>query len=101
MEMTFTKAVNMIKSGDSVEYNRGYEYLYYATYNVNKWDIEKILGNEQDAEDILQNAYIKMLSKINTLEDPEKFPAWFNRLATNMAIDVWGFLQKSCIFLRI
>ncbi|MBO5425823.1 MAG: RNA polymerase sigma factor [Lachnospiraceae bacterium] len=83
--MTYTKAIEMFMAGD----NRGYEYLYYSTYNVNKWDIAKILGNEFDAEDVLQNAYIKMVDKLHTLENPEKFPAWFNRLATNMAIDVW------------
>ena len=85
MEMNYTTAVEMVKVGD----NRGFEYLYYSTYNQNKWELTKILGNEYDAEDVLQNAYMKMLEKLNTLNEPEKFPAWFGKLASNMAIDLW------------
>ena len=83
--MSYTEAITMVKNGEQ----KGFEYLYNTTYARNKWELSKILGNEDDAEDVLQNAYIKMMGKIDMLQDPEKFPGWFGRMATNMAIDLY------------
>ncbi|MEE1012359.1 MAG: sigma-70 family RNA polymerase sigma factor, partial [Acutalibacteraceae bacterium] len=47
--------------------------------------------NNQDAEDILQESYIKALSKINELDKPESFSSWFNQIVANKSKD---FLKK-------
>ncbi len=83
--MDYKTAIELMKQGDE----RGFEFLYTQTYSQKKWDLTKILGNEEDAEDILQNAYIKMIERIDQLDNPDKFPAWFGRLAINMAIDLY------------
>lgn len=43
--------------------------------------------NEADAADVLQNAYIKAFSSLNTLADSSKFEGWITRIVTNTALD--------------
>jgi len=47
--------------------------------------------NNQDAEDILQESYIKALSKIKELDKPESFSSWLNQIVANKSKD---FLKK-------
>ena len=51
-----------------------------------------IVKNRDDAEDLLQDAYLTVLDKIDTLEKPEAFQGWFNIIVANKAKK---FLQKS------
>lgn len=43
--------------------------------------------NDADAADVLQNAYIKAFSSLNTLYDSTKFEGWLTRIVTNAALD--------------
>ncbi len=51
-----------------------------------------IVKKRDDAEDLLQDAYVTVLDKIDTLEKPEAFQGWFNIIVANKAK---SFLQKS------
>lgn len=51
----------------------------------------QIVKNKQDAEDILQDSFISALEKINTIDNPESFVGWFNRIVANKSKD---FLKK-------
>ena len=77
-------AVILAKAGD----NRGFEYLYNETYKDKKYLAIKYVNNEEDAEDVLQDSYIKMMSSINSLEDPKKFSSWFGTIVSNKAKDL-------------
>ena len=77
-------AVVLAKAGD----NRGFEYLYNETYKDKKYLALKYVKNEQDAEDVLQDSYIKMMSSINSLDDPKKFSSWFGMIVANKAKDL-------------
>jgi len=57
--------------------------LYTETYNKMYFFTLKIVGNEQDALDVLQNAYIIMVEKLKSLKDPQMFIAWFKRVLIN------------------
>lgn len=46
----------------------------------------KILGNEQDAEDVLQNTFLKAFQKIGTFEGRSNVSTWLYRIATNEAL---------------
>ncbi|MFC2064494.1 sigma-70 family RNA polymerase sigma factor [Chloroflexota bacterium] len=46
----------------------------------------KILGNEQDAEDVLQNTFLKAFQKIGTFEGRSTVSTWLFRIATNEAL---------------
>ena len=43
--------------------------------------------NKSDAEDIFQNIWLKLYLGINSLEAPEKFISWFQRLIVRAIID--------------
>lgn len=45
------------------------------------------VGNEADAEDLLQNGLVKALSRAGELKDSEKAVAWFYQLLRNVIVD--------------
>ena len=45
------------------------------------------VGNESDAEDLLQNSLVKALQRADEVKEGEKLVAWFYRLLRNVAID--------------
>jgi RNA polymerase sigma-70 factor (ECF subfamily) len=45
------------------------------------------MGSRADAEDLLQDAFVKSLDKVNQLEDPESAVAWFYRVLRNALTD--------------
>ena len=47
----------------------------------------RLMGNQQEAEDQAQEAFLKVYRNIKTLEDPATFPAWITRIVTNTCLD--------------
>ena len=45
------------------------------------------VGNEADAEDLLQNGLMKALQRADELKDGEKAVAWFYQVLRNVIID--------------
>jgi len=45
------------------------------------------VGNEADAEDLLQNGFVKALSRADEIKDEEKAVAWFYQLLRNVVVD--------------
>lgn len=48
----------------------------------------RIAGNEQDAEDIVQETFIKAHRSLARYDDRATFGAWLSRIATNQSLDV-------------
>jgi RNA polymerase sigma-70 factor (ECF subfamily) len=48
----------------------------------------RIAGNEQDAEDIVQETFIKAHRNLARYDDRATFGAWLSRIASNQALDV-------------
>jgi len=48
----------------------------------------RIAGNEQDAEDIVQETFIKAHRSLARYDDRSTFGAWLCRIASNQALDV-------------
>ncbi len=46
----------------------------------------RMLGNEQDAEDILQETFMVMLNKIHQFEGNSSFYTWLYRIAVNLGL---------------
>ncbi len=46
----------------------------------------KMTGSEQDAEDVMQETFIKALNHIDTFEGRSKISTWLYRIATNEAL---------------
>jgi RNA polymerase sigma-70 factor (ECF subfamily) len=67
-----------------------------------KWDgnlyrfVRRMLGNEEDARDICQEALVKAFVNIGRLRDPSKFRAWLHHIALNLCRD-WYRSSKTRI----
>lgn len=67
------------KSGDKA----AFEELYKITSPKAYFVALKICKNEHDAEDILQESYIKVLEKIDTVDPEGNFTAWLYQIVAN------------------
>ena len=63
----------------------GYDFLYQSTYQKKFFIAKKYMGNDMDAQDVLQDAYVQAFTKLNTLQDYQKFPNWFGMIVANTA----------------
>lgn len=79
--------VKKIQSGDDSAFDELYKLTSERAYFV----ALEFTKNNQDAEDILQESYVKALSKINELEKAETFSSWLNQIVANKSKD---FLKK-------
>ncbi len=66
--------------------------LYYATYPKLRAVAVSILKNEDDAEDIVQDSYIKAFSSLHQLDNAQKFEPWLCRILSNKCKD---YLKKN------
>lgn len=68
---------------------RAFEQIYNMTYRSAKFTALKILNNnEADADDVIQDCYMKVMEKIGTLKNPVTFMRWFNTIVANQAKSV-------------
>ncbi|MCK5079554.1 MAG: sigma-70 family RNA polymerase sigma factor, partial [Bacteroidales bacterium] len=47
----------------------------------------RMLGDEDEARDVVQDSFIRIWEKFNTYNDKEKFTSWMYRIVSNRAID--------------
>ena len=55
------------------------------------WQIRRLVYSHDDANDIMQNAFLKAWSNIGALQGESKFSTWLFRIAINEAL---SFLQR-------
>ncbi|MFQ5701607.1 MAG: RNA polymerase sigma factor, partial [Acidobacteriota bacterium] len=46
-----------------------------------------IVGDEDDAKDIVQQAFIRVWSLFDSFDEASRFDPWFHRIVVNLAID--------------
>lgn len=68
--MNYVQAVASAKEGKE----EGFNFLYESTYKEKYYIAIKYMKNEEKAQDILQDAYIKAFNKLDTLKIPMPFP---------------------------
>lgn len=54
----------------------------------------RLMGNQQDAEDQAQEAFLKVYRGLHTLEDPAGVTAWISRVTTNTCLDALARRQR-------
>jgi RNA polymerase sigma-70 factor, ECF subfamily len=75
-------SVEALKKGDRAEFARLVE-----AYSPNIYRLAlKMLDNPQDAEDILQETFIKAFRSLNGFDGRSKISTWLYRIATNEAL---------------
>lgn len=82
-DMNYTEAVALALAGDE----RGFGVLYEKTFKKAYKQAYMYMKNEHDAADVLQDAYIKAFERLDTVENPEKFPVWFQKIVWSTAMN--------------
>ena len=75
--------VERVRNNDTEAWEELYKKTYPRAYTV----AIQTLKNKEDALDVLQDAYVSVFKKIDTLRDESKLEAWVNRIVANRCID--------------
>ena len=85
--MDYREAVILAKQGRE----EGYHFLYETTYKSKYYLALQYMKNEDAAQDVLQEAYMRAFSRLDMLEQPEAFSGWLGKIVANTAKNM---LQK-------
>lgn len=80
--INFTDSINTALSGDM----RGFEFIYNQTYRYYRAMITKYFPNDNEADDLLQDVYLKIFEKLKDLRAPENFFPWSKVVVKNRII---------------
>lgn len=75
-------AVQKLKDGADGDYNLVYELSEKYIYKI----INDIVKNHHTTEDLMQETYLQIYNKIDTLQDARAFYVWAGRIATNLTL---------------
>ncbi len=89
-----TKLLAACKRGDQKAQMQVYQRYAKAMYQV----AVRITGNTDDAEDVIQEAFIKAFDKLETFKAAATFGAWLKRIVINEAL---SYLRKQRKFEEI
>src|SRR5579871_6201453 len=84
MEQGYAEAVALAKGGDSMAFRQLVEHHSRGVFRL----AFRITGNEQDAEDVVQDTFLKLHRNIEKFEDRSSLGTWLYRIATNCALDL-------------
>lgn len=71
------------REGDRRAMNELYRLYAKAMYNI----CRRMLGNEEEARDALQEAFVHAFTQLAKLQEPRTFPAWVKRIVVNHCIN--------------
>lgn len=64
------------------------QYQLYNMYAPGMFNVAlRIMGQREDAEDIVQDSFVKMFDKLESLKEPAAFTSWFKRIVVNNSIN--------------
>lgn len=75
--------------------NSGYSVLYQRYSKAAFNSIFRLVNDREEAEDILQEVFVKAFSEIKSLKNTDSFGGWVKRIAINHALN---FLRKKKIY---
>lgn len=80
------------------EYKQGstvaFEVLYKKYASKMKWVAFRYVNDSSIAEDVLQEAFVKVFKKISTFENTGSFEGWLRRTVVNTAINYYNSIKK-------
>jgi len=84
MPHTDTAAVALAREGDSDAFRGLVERHSRAVYRL----AHRMTGNPQDAEDVVQETFLKAYRQLGRFESRANFGTWLHRIAVNCSIDL-------------
>ena len=83
--------IEACKRGDQKAQFEVYRLYHKAMYNTTL----RIVGDPDDAEDVMQEAFLKAFLKLNTYRGEVSFGAWLKRIVVNKSLDFLRLRQES------
>ncbi len=87
-EMSDRKLISLVRGGDGSALELLFERHYGTVFRI-AW---RFCGVRQDAEDIAQEVFVKLVRKVASFRGDSAFTTWLYRIAVNTALD---FRRKS------
>jgi len=84
--------IDRCRHDDRLAQFRLYKLYYKAMYNTSL----RIVNNPQEAEDIMQEAFLSAFEKIDTYREEVSFGAWLKRIVINRSLD--SLRKKHMVF---
>src|SRR3954452_18419890 len=84
MEMTDVAAVSRARDGDAEAFRLLVERHSRAIFRV-AW---RMTGNQHDADDVVQEAFLRAYRQLDAFEERANFSTWLHRIAVNCALDL-------------
>ncbi len=78
--------------------DRAFEYIVNSFKETLYWHIRKILISHDDADDVLQNTFIKAWKGLDNFRGESKLYTWLYRIATNESIGFLNTKKKRFLF---
>src|SRR5436309_13830543 len=73
------------KSSVSEEFEQLFQRSYHRAYNA----AYRMMGNASDAEDLTQEAFVRVWASFDRYDRTRPFEGWLFRILSNLAIDRW------------
>lgn len=74
--------IHLVKAGD----HKAFEVIFHQHVNLVYRQALKLLWNEADAEDVVQEVFLTVYNKIKTFRGQSEFSTWLYRLTVNAAL---------------
>ncbi len=78
------KTIDRCRNGDQKAQAELYKLYYKSMYNVSL----RIVQDEMEAEDVMQESFLKAFSKLNTYKGEVSFGAWLKKIVVNRSLDI-------------
>ncbi|HMR42195.1 MAG TPA: RNA polymerase sigma factor [Saprospiraceae bacterium] len=97
LEKSDETILNLLLSGVPTNTERGLRMMMEKYQERLYWVIRRIVAQHEDANDVLQNCFIKAYRSIHTFEQKAKLYTWLYRIATNEAITHLNKQKKTAV----
>lgn len=77
------KSIKLVKQSDPDTI----EYIYSSYYKLVKYHVYEIVRNNEDAEELTQDVFVKAFEKIEQYDEKHSFATWLINIAKHTAID--------------
>jgi len=97
-EISDTKILELILTDKT--FDEGFEKLVIKYQEKLYWHIRRMVHFHEDADDVIQNSFIKVFKNIKAFQNKSKLYTWIYRIATNEAITFLNKKKKSKSFIE-
>src|SRR5882724_4007872 len=81
------------RSSHREEFEALFQRSYYRAYNA----AYRMMGNASDAEDLTQEAFVRVWAAFERYDRSRPFEGWLFRILSNLAIDRWRRLSGATV----